>query len=795
MLFVGLGFLGSSTASAETGSDRHTSWGVQTKGASSTIGRWKALTWAVEQVGNTMFVGGNFLEVTNGSQVGDQPYLAAFDADTGRWQSWFSPNAGNAVFALEASPDGALFVGGEMGTWNGSQIGALQKIDPATGEAWPGWNVRAFGGGSVVRDLKIEPDGWLYVVGNFTTASSNGASYPVNGVFRVNPTTGIIDSSWFPTINGTGWGVAKSKIDDTVYIAGFFDGVNGLATDRGFVGVNNIGATVVHRDVLPYNGCNAAGYCSQMYDVETTSTGLVFIAGVEHSLYVLDATQNHDLAWHHYSGCDPSRNAQCLPVNWIGGEWQELESSGDRVYATCHCFYDMFSDTQVQPHTAPTGTHATIDTIAAFDSATGDHLPEFRVYLSGTSGGFGIHTNESDGCIWIVGGLSAYGPPTGSHPAARDVVRVCDTAGPGPTAQPAVEPPPVLSCTGALTGSDMNLSWGVPEGASSVIIERSVDNGNWFWRANLDNSTSTFTEAIPFDIDVSYRAKVKYEAFQVSAPTDCGQTVSRPNDSVAPASCSVAVVGTDANVDWSAVTGASSYIVYRTVDGGSSFWRGAVAAPTLTFTDDLGAGPVYLYQLAAKNDDGFLSPRTDCAPTVSIPADDITAVASCSTSVSGSDALLQWESSTNAAAYLVHRSVNGGTAHWRGRVDHPGTTFSDPIFSNVTFRYTVTAKAEDGTTSQAVPCTPDVEIFDQVLAPPSQCSVLLTGSDAVVTWTPSLDAGTTIVSRSRDGNTHWRGRVDNGGATFTDTVDSGDFTYSVVTKSDTGDKSVSVDCT
>lgn len=773
------GTLGSS-ASAETGSSRETSWGVQTKGNSATISRWKALTWAIEQVGNTIFVGGNFLQVTNGSLVDDQPYLAAFDADTGRWQSWFRPEVGNAVFALEASPDGALFVGGEINTWNGVQLGALQKVDPATGDAWPGWNVRVFGGSSVVRDLKVEADGYLYIVGGFTTISSGGVAHAANGAARVDPTSGAIDLSWRPEIDGTVWGVARSKIDQTVYLAGFFDGVNGDTDDRGFVGVDNSGVTVVHRDVLAYNNCEAPGYCSQMYDVETTPTGLVFIAGVEHSLYVLDGANGHSLAKHHYAGCDPSRNLSCNPVNWIGGEFQEIELSGDRVYATCHCFYDLFSAEEVQPHMNPTGVHSTLDTVAAFSPTTGDRIGSFRPYLSGSSGGFAIHRNLSDGCVWLGGGISSYGPPSGAHLAARDVVRLCDTAGPGPAAQPDSIPPVALSCTLSVTGTDASVSWTTPPGAASAFIERQLADGDWFWRGSSVDTAATLTEELPIDIVVAYQVRIRYTAHQVSAPIPCGLPTTLANPAPAPPSCSASLTELAVTVTWQAPPSAASYVVFRTRDSSTSFWRGRADAPTNSFSDTIEPGYAFVYSVAAKDPNGFLSPQTPCGAPLIAVSQQVQPVASCATDQTGTDATITWTPSTNdnAESYIVARSVNGGDSFWRGRIDAPGASLNDSLFEGVTFQYSVQAKAADGTKSVPITCTPDVVLSGAAIAAPASCVVTVTGSTTEVNWVPATSIETTIVYRSRDAKTHWRGRVDNAGTSFIDD-DSTGFVYSV----------------
>ena len=318
MIFGIVAVLGAPTpASAEYDSTKRSDYGVATQGASGTIAQWDALTWEIEQVGNRIFVGGNFLDVVDGSGtiVGSQPYLAAMDATTGEWESWFTPDVGNAVFAMEIAPDGGLLVGGEMGTWNGQTIGALAKINPVTGDLWPGFNTRVYGGTSVIRDMQLEDDGWLYLAGGFTTVSENGVPIAQSGAVRIDPVTGAVDTSWTPQVtDGSVWGISRSKTTNLTYLAGHFNFVNGESGTAGFVSVDDTGQVVDKRDKVPFNGCFAiGGYCTQMYDVVATPQGDVWVGGVEHSLYVLDESSNLDMKWHHYAGCDPTKNVECPP--------------------------------------------------------------------------------------------------------------------------------------------------------------------------------------------------------------------------------------------------------------------------------------------------------------------------------------------------------------------------------------------------------------------------------------------------------------------------------------------------
>ena len=178
-------------AEAQIDDNPQTFWGVEGIDPDTTT-NVQSEVWAIEQVGNTIYVGGKFLQVTgNGSH--DQPYLAAFHADTGRWIDWWRPALDGPVYALQASPDGKLFVGGEFTSINGQNAPAFAAIDPTTGNIVPGFTARVSGGApAVVRDFDLEGDS-LYVGGNFTTAANQGVQVPRQRAAKFDWSTGAVD--------------------------------------------------------------------------------------------------------------------------------------------------------------------------------------------------------------------------------------------------------------------------------------------------------------------------------------------------------------------------------------------------------------------------------------------------------------------------------------------------------------------------------------------------------------------------------------------------------------------------
>ncbi len=595
-------------SAAEINSDSETSWGLRDRGNATLIGDSTALGWALEQVDNTMYVGGNFLTVTNGSRGGDQSYLASFDADTGVWQSWFQPNVNGAVYALQAAPDGGLFVGGEFSTWNGVNTGGFVKIDPVTGDLWPGWAPRVSGARAMVVDMKIEADGQLYVVGDFGAVSSAAGSVSAADAIRMNPTTGVVDSSWTPRFSGGAiWGVARSRTQNVTYFTGQFRSVNGNTNAAGFAGVDDSAAVTIGAGIIEENNCQSAdpNTCHWQFDVEATEFGDVWVAGLEHSLRVFDENNNYELKNFHYTACDPSRNNNCSPGDWFGGDFQEIERVGDRIYTSCHCWFDHYSDTQTIVHTEPTGRHSTIDSLAAYSASNTNRIESFRPVLSGRAGAWAIHVNPSDGCLWATGGFSTYGP-IGSQTVARDLIRLCDEAGPGPTAQPDPGPPGPTSCDAEQSGSTMTIAWPAGSNVEKVVVERRINaGGTFFWRAAPAGDTTTFSESVPNNSTV-YRIAFSYFSGQRSSYVTCSSGPPEPA-----ASCSARVLGsTRVEVSWVSGANSSSFRIYRSENGGARVEDGSIGGTE--FSSAVVGGNRYTYDVVAISGDGMTSAATSC---------------------------------------------------------------------------------------------------------------------------------------------------------------------------------------
>jgi len=216
---------------------------------------------AVAQIGGTIYVGGSFTAVGNGTPSIVRSNLVAIDATSGQLVTAFDPHPDNAVNTLLVSADGAhLYAGGVFNNVRGcSQCDRLAMLDPATGAAVATFGPRPnaavlslaqagntlFVGGTfatvagrrrirlaavdattgrvggmtlhangAVRDLAVNPGGTtLYLAGAFTS---------VGGTIRYNFASVAVASrtltAWNPNIHASGWGVALSPNGATAFM-------------------------------------------------------------------------------------------------------------------------------------------------------------------------------------------------------------------------------------------------------------------------------------------------------------------------------------------------------------------------------------------------------------------------------------------------------------------------------------------------------------------------------------------------------------------------------------------------
>jgi chitodextrinase len=687
-------------AEAEVGSIGEATWGVYGLDTDTETDSIQSHVWAIEQIGNTVYVGGKFLEArpsASGTPVA-RPYLAAFDATTGDLITSFTPNLESAVYALEAAPDGSrLFVGGEFRSINGDTAAhGLAALDPVTGAVdttWRGKVSNASGARPIVYSLTTSGD-QLYASGRFDRIG--GTDRPLHltdKVGRVSVADGTPDTSFTTTITGGSvWGVAAAPDGSKVYLAGHHDTVDGDSAGADYAVLDSTGTLIPS---FSDHGGNSSR-TSRWYGQDVVAVGdLVFWAGSEHIVRVFSATTGALITEHSTDR---------------GGDYQDLEVVGDRVYASCHCYTNHYADFDWWKYGAvilPTVEVTPIHYVAAYSATTGAHIPSFSLDASATRAGVWAIHGAPDGCLWVGGDISRVTTVDGKDRAAGGFAKFCDADG---TDRRAPTAPTELFQTRA-EDHKIVLRWDASTDNLGVdhyeisrdgeVVGTKDDTGAgqyWFTDAELTAGTEYAYEVVAIDA-----AGNRSEASTVAAVTT---GVAPGGDSEAPTTPanltqtrteSAKIVirwdrSTDnVGVDHYEISRDGSVVATKTSGSSSQYW--------LT---DGGLSPAtnYLYEVVAIDAAGNRSaPASLTAGTTGAPSDEPPDAPTGlrSTRQTKERIVLNWTASIGAASYVIERDSGAGFQEVGTRT---GVWFTDlGLPADTSFAYRVIAVDGEGTRS------------------------------------------------------------------------------------------------
>ena len=368
-----------------------TVWGVNGLGAGPTTLEGSNEVSAFAEGNGMVYVGGNFLRAqrtSTGTGAIAQPYLAAFDVQTGEFVSSFRPVLNNQVKSLAVLPNGRLAVGGYFSTVNGVSRRAFVVLNPLTGATDAGYTTKVInnisGGLHAVRSLDVQGQ-WLYLAGSFThmTGGTVSTQTYLRSGGRISVTDGTPDATWNPEFNGTVISMDASAKGDRAYFAGYFT-TSKTATANKAAAINTATTSVIPWTVNFSNTFNF--YQQAVREVG----GRVWLGGAQHSLFTFDRATMKELS------------ANIASPN---GDFQTISTDGSVVYAGCHCFHAFYAGARTWPSVGTSWTEVSdLNSGGAWDAATGKRLLGFSPILSQRSGaGSYAMLNDSTGTTWFGG--------------------------------------------------------------------------------------------------------------------------------------------------------------------------------------------------------------------------------------------------------------------------------------------------------------------------------------------------------------------------------------------------------
>lgn len=369
-----------------------TVWGV-TGLANGRSGELNTEVQDFAQIGNTMYVAGNFRYVQRNAQGLDrveQSYLAGFNVDTGQWLGSFRPVLNGQVKSLAVLPNGKLVAGGEFSTANGAPAAGVVALDPQTGAGDPAWRLqlenRITGGVVQVRGLSVK-DGWLYLGGAFTHLTGGASTNPVyaRSGARVRVADGTPDTTWNPAFNGTVAAIDAAADGQRLYAAGYFTASNGVDAFRA-AAVQAVAGAPLATPAWTWTPSSTTNYQQAIKEVGSR----IWLGGSQHSLFSFNPQTFERLSGN---------------ITKTGGDFQRIAQGDGVLYGACHCGNWNYSNAFTYSNVGTQWTYAdNINLVGVWDSASGAYIPDFNPVMKGRGGhgGWAILV-DSRGKVWTGG--------------------------------------------------------------------------------------------------------------------------------------------------------------------------------------------------------------------------------------------------------------------------------------------------------------------------------------------------------------------------------------------------------
>jgi fibronectin type 3 domain-containing protein len=247
-----------------------------------------------------------------------------------------------------------------------------------------------------------------------------------------------------------------------------------------------------------------------------------------------------------------------------------------------------------------------------------------------------------------------------------------------------------------MSSSQINLEWSPVSGATSYRVLQSATSGGPY--QNVGSPTTTGLVDIGLVAATTYYFVV--QATDASGPSARSAEISGLTDPAAPTGVTAtAVAASEIDLSWSAVTGATGYVIERAANSGGPY-TAVGSSTTASFADTgLNATTPYYYVVQATDASGPSVNSAEASATTLVE----TPTGVVATAVSPSEIDLSWNVVTGATGYVVRRATTIGGPY--SIVGTPtSASFNDSGLAPATpYYYTLTASIGAETSAPSAP--------------------------------------------------------------------------------------------
>jgi fibronectin type 3 domain-containing protein len=242
------------------------------------------------------------------------------------------------------------------------------------------------------------------------------------------------------------------------------------------------------------------------------------------------------------------------------------------------------------------------------------------------------------------------------------------------------------------------------------------------------------------------------------------------NAPAAPTGLNATPGNTQVALSWTAVSGATSYHVWRSTTSGSGYVNIATTASS-TYTDTgLVSSTTYYYVVSALN---FIGESTNSAEASATPSLPLPAIPTGLTAAPGNGQVtLSWSAASGATSYYVKRSTTSGSGYVNIATNVTTGLTDATVTNGTTYYYVVSGvnSAGQGTNSAQASATPQIPA-------PTGLGATAGNGQVALSWNASVGATAYIVKRSTTSGSGYVNVVTNGTTTYTNTGLANAVTY------------------
>lgn len=722
-------------------------WTAQYNGPGGVDDRAVAVATAtVTDGGNNSFVVGHGKNLANNDDI----YVIKYQqSGTLSWSATpFDGNGGNDYpNAVAVAPDGSVYVGGYSETTAGSGTYRLfvAKYNGTSGALiWADVYSPQTGGNNRANALAVDAIGDLYVTGYATNGSGNRDLYTI----KYSGSAATPQRLWERAIDGAGHGddegvgVRVDPINGDIIVAGTTMTSIG-DHDIALLRYNAAGDTVWQRTVQRHDNDDHAT------SLTMDSSGYLYIAGSTSngsSSDIIALLYDHEgvsLGITLFNGAANSYDeASGITVNYLGEAFiagYTTNSGGNADYVVVK---------QVNPYilvpapliASPQADHSRLNL------TWGDNTPGAGFLVERTIG------PVSDGSVWTAIHTASPGTTTFQDSGLNSNTLYCyrisafngslfsrkiSTCATTTLAPPLMTPPVIVSPTA------IDVNWTNVAGNTGYRVERQAGNGAWTPVGGLLAADTTTYH------DSGLTAGTVY-GYRVSSVSNAGTSLPGTVQVVPVLNTLTGMTSAKIDLSWPAVTGATGYLVDRSIDG--SVWipiASPLAAATSYSDTTVSSGILYYYRLKAVTAAGESIPSLVQSARSKLK----TPVISSAIGTTTTEIALVWSDPNNnetgytveyaacssydnpatCTTYVNSDGVWGGWSQSLQGVDSTSTTIGG-LTPGRTYRFRVTANLAGADSDASAKTTATTNL----VAPTNLTAIAATGTTATLSWSDIL---------------------------------------------------------